>query len=86
MERREPWSWRKARESIAHRGKHEENTSSKLLPRKTEGLIFVSFCNQQVWKTRVLKVCVHGLYRALKVLPCSWKEGRQTTWEAAGRI
>ena len=68
MERREPWSWRKARESIAHRGKHEENTSSKLLPRKTEGLIFVSFCNQQGLKTGVLKIGRHGWCRAALLL------------------
>ncbi|MBA7584837.1 hypothetical protein ES708_26800 [subsurface metagenome] len=44
---------------------------------KWEGLIFLSSCNQRGLTTRGLKVCRLGWDRALRVLPCSWLEGRQ---------
>ena len=44
-------------ERAVHRKSQEENISPKPLTGKIEGLIFMSFCNQQASKTGVLEVC-----------------------------
>lgn len=74
-------------EVLGERQKREEHTGEhtrRTFPQshwlgKQEGLIFVSSCNQLGLKHGVLKVSRLGRDRSLRVLPYSWREGRQTT-------
>ena len=71
---------------VTEKGEGKRNTEEnaqehfpKAIGWENERLNFVSCCNQQGLKTRVLKASQLGWDRALKVLPYSWREGRQTT-------
>ena len=58
---------------------HQENVSPKPLAGKQEGMNSVSSYNGGGLKSGVLKVNGLGRDRALRTLPSSWREGRQTT-------
>ena len=81
LEGRELCSLRRVREREEHTGEHTSRTfpQSHLLG-KWEGLNFMSSCNQQNLKLRVLKLSAFGWDRAGRVLYCFCREGRQTTW------
>ena len=51
VEVREPWSWRKARESGTHKDKHKGSILPKPLAGKMRGADFICFCNQWSSKT-----------------------------------
>ena len=81
-DQKEPLLWRRVRGNRVCIGMHKENISSKPLTGKIEELIFVRSDNQMSLKPGVLKVSEHGLDRALRVLPYSWRE---SLWKMARR-
>lgn len=70
---------RERQEREAHRGMYKENTFPKPLAEKMRGGDFYDFLLPVGSKTGILNVRGHGWDRALRVLPYSWKKGRQTT-------
>ena len=76
---REPWLQRRQKGKLVHREAHtgKTNPHSKLAW-KAKGANFMSSCNQQALKPRVLKVSRFGLGRAQRHWSCSWREGRET--------
>lgn len=57
VEGKEPWSWRKARESRVHREVHKENTFSKPLARNMKGADFGEFFQPVRIKDWILEIC-----------------------------
>lgn len=69
----------KKRERGVDRETHKENTALKPLAGETSGADFHEFLQTvelKVWSSQVSRL---GRDRALKVLPYSWRTGRQTT-------
>lgn len=62
----------------AHSGMHRRTFPQSHWLGKLEELLFMSSCNYQGLNTGVLKVSWLSWDRALRVLSCSWREGRHT--------
>lgn len=78
-ERWELWSWRKATERGVHREWHKENTFPKPLVQKPRGVDFHEFLPSVELKDCYLRASGLGWDRDLRVVPYSWRKGRQVT-------